>query len=77
MSKKLIIKWTKPPPEEVAKHGMTLELTNLNVIWHDEEDVEVTEFFQYPDPKSKSKTILGQTYAQAKRVVRGDPHQVY
>ena len=77
MSKKLIIKWIKPPHEEVAKHGMTLELINLNVIWHDEEDVEVTEFFQYPDPKSKATTILGREYAQAKRAVRGDPHQVY
>ena len=74
MSKKLIIKWTKPPPEELAKKGITLELFNLNVIWHADEDVEVTEFFQYPDPKSK--TILGK-YSQAKRVVRGEPSEVY
>ena len=74
MSKKLIIKWTKPPPEELAKKGITLELFNLNVIWHADEDVEVTEFFQYPDPKAK--TILGK-YSQAKRVVRGEPSEVY
>ena len=74
MSKKLIIKWTKPPPEELAKKGITLELFNLNVIWHADEDVEVTEFFQYPDPKAK--TILGK-YSQAKRVVRGNPNEVY
>ena len=74
MSKKLIIKWTKPPPEELSKKGITLELFNLNVIWHADEDVEVTEFFQYPDPKAK--TILGK-YSQAKRVVRGEPSEVY
>ena len=74
MSKKLIIKWTKPPPEELAKKGITLELFNLNVIWHADEDVEVTEFFQFPDPKAK--TILGK-YSQAKRVVRGNPNEVY
>ena len=74
MSKKLIIKWTKPPPEELSKKGITLELFNLNVIWHADEDVEVTEFFQYPDPKAK--TILGK-YSQAKRVVRGNPNEVY
>ena len=74
MSKKLIIKWTKPPPEELAKKGITLELFNLNVIWHSDEDVEVTEFFQFPDPKAK--TILGK-YSQAKRVVRGNPNEVY
>ena len=74
MSKKLIIKWTKPPSEELAKKGITLELFNINVIWHADEDVEVTEFFQYPDPKAK--TILGK-YSQAKRVVRGEPSEVY
>ena len=74
MSKKLIIKWTKPPPEDLAKKGITLELFNLNVIWHADEDVEVTEFFQFPDPKAK--TILGK-YSQAKRVVRGEPSEVY
>ena len=74
MSKKLIIKWIKPPTEDLAKKGITLELFNLNVIWHADEDVEVTEFFQYPDPKAK--TILGK-YSQAKRVVRGEPSEVY
>ena len=74
MSKKLIIKWTKPPSEELAKKGITLELFNLNVIWHTDDDVEVTEFFQYPDPKAK--TILGK-YATAKRAVRGNPNEVY
>ena len=49
MSKKLIINWIKPPSPNVAKNGLTLELFNLNVIWHSDEDVEVTEFFQYPD----------------------------
>ena len=74
MSKKLIINWIKPPSPNVAKNGLTLELFNLNVIWHADEDVEVTEFFQYPDPKAK--TILGK-YATAKRVVRGNPNEVY
>ena len=74
MSKKLIINWIKPPSEELAKKGITLELFNLNVIWHADEDVEVTEFFQYPDPKAK--TILGK-YATAKRAVRGNPNEVY
>ena len=74
MSKKLIINWIKPPSPNVAKNGLTLELFNLNVIWHADEDVEVTEFFQYPDPKAK--TILGK-YSQAKRVVRGNPNEVY
>ncbi len=74
MSKKLIINWIKPPSPNVAKNGLTLELFNLNVIWHSDEDVEVTEFFQYPDPKAK--TILGK-YATAKRVVRGNPNEVY
>ena len=74
MSKKLIINWIKPPSPNVAKKGITLELFNLNVIWHADEDVEVTEFFQFPDPKAK--TILGK-YSQAKRVVRGNPNEVY
>ena len=41
MSKKLIIKWTKPPPAELAKHGITMTMTDVNVIWHKEDDVEV------------------------------------
>ena len=77
MSKKLIIKWTKPPPAELAKHGITMTMTDVNVIWHKEDDVEVTTFFTFPDPKSKSKTILGQDYGTARRSMRGDPNEVY
>ena len=77
MSKKLIIKWTKPPPAELAKHGITMTMTDVNVIWHKEDDVEVTTFFTFPDPKSKNKTILGQDYGQARRSMRGDPNEVY
>ena len=45
MSNKLIIKWTKPPPQYLAREGLTMTMTNINVIWHDENDVEVTQFF--------------------------------
>jgi len=77
MSKKLIIKWTKPPPAELAKHGITMTMTDVNVLWHKEDDVEVTTFFTFPDPKSKDKTILGREYGQARRSMRGDPNEVY
>ena len=43
MSNKLQIKWTKPPPASLAKNGITLSLTDFNIIWHNEDDVEVTE----------------------------------
>ena len=76
MSNKLQIKWTKPPPAKLAEKGITLNLTDFNVIWHREDDVEVTQFFQFPDPNSKSKTILGQDYGMAKRTVRGEPSEV-
>ena len=45
MSKKLIIKWIKPPPAELAKEGLTMIMTDVNVIWHNEDDVEVTTIF--------------------------------
>ena len=77
MSKKLQIKWTKPPPAELAKHGITMTMTDVNVLWHKEDDVEVTTFFTFPDPKSKDKTILGREYGQARRSMRGDPNEVY
>ena len=48
MSNKLIIKWTKPPPQYLAREGLTMTMTNINVIWHDENDVEVTQFFEFP-----------------------------
>ena len=46
MSKQLIIKWTKPPPAYLAREGLTMIMTDVNVIWHNENDVEVTTFFQ-------------------------------
>ena len=32
MSDKLKIKWTKPPPEYLAKEGLTMTMSNVNVI---------------------------------------------
>ena len=79
MSDKLKIKWTKPPPAYLAKEGLTMTMTNVNVIWHDEEDVEVTQFFEFPLPKSEriKKSILTQGYDTAKRAIRGNPNEVY
>ena len=79
MSNKLQIKWTKPPPAYLAKEGLTMTMTNVNVIWHDEEDVEVTQFFEFPLPKSEriKKSILTQGYDTAKRAIRGNPNEVY
>ena len=77
MSNKLQIKWTKPPPASLAKHGITLSLIDFNIIWHKENDVEVTQFFNFPDPNSKNKTILGRDYGTARRTVRGEPSEVY
>ena len=77
MSKKLQIKWTKPPPAYLAKEGLTMTMTNVNVIWHEENDVEVTQFFSFPDPSSKDKTLLGRKYDKARRSMRGDPNEVY
>ena len=77
MSKKLQIKWTSPPPATLAKHGFTLTLTDCNIIWHDEDDVEVTEFFTFPSPHSVDKSILGRDYGNARRTIRGNPSEVY
>ena len=79
MSKKLIIKWTKPPPQYLAKEGLTMTMTNINVIWHDEDDVEVTQFFEFPLAKSErvKKSLLTQGYDTAKRSIRGNPNEVY
>ena len=79
MSKKLIIKWTKPPPAYLAKEGLTMTMTNVNVIWHEEDDVEVTQFFEFPLPKSENakRSLLSQGYDTAKRSMRGDPNEVY
>ena len=79
MSDKLKIKWTKPPPEYLAKEGLTMTMNNVNVIWHDENDVEVTQFFEYPLPKSErvKKTLLTQGYDTARRSIRGNPNEVY
>jgi transcriptional regulator with XRE-family HTH domain len=54
-------------------------MTNVNVIWHDEEDVEVTQFFEFPLPKSEriKKSLLTQGYDTAKRAIRGNPNEVY
>ena len=79
MSDKLKIKWTKPPPAYLAKEGLTMTMINVNVIWHDEEDVEVTQFFEFPLPKSEriKKSLLTQGYDTAKRAIRGNPNEVY
>ena len=58
MSKKLIIKWTKPPPAYLAREGLTMIMTDVNVIWHNDDDVEVTQFFQFPLPKSEKQKDL-------------------
>ena len=76
MSNKLQIKWTKPPPASLAKNGITLSLTDFNIIWHNEDAVEVTEFFTFPRP-SEHKTILGREYGSARRTVKGNPSEVY
>ncbi len=79
MSNKLIIKWTKPPPQYLAREGLTMTMTNINVIWHDENDVEVTQFFEFPLAKSErvKKSLLTQGYDTAKRSIRGNPNEVY
>ena len=79
MSKKLIIKWTKPPPAYLAKEGLTMTMINVNVIWHEDDDVEVTQFFEFPLPKSENakRSLLSQGYDTAKRSMRGDPNEVY
>ena len=79
MSKKLLIKWTKPPPAYLAKEGLTMTMTNVNVIWHEEDDVEVTQFFEFALPKSEQakRSLLSQGYDTAKRSMRGDPNEVY
>ena len=53
MSNKFKINWIKPPAAYVAREGLTMIMTDVNVIWHNEDDVEVTTFFQYPLPKSE------------------------
>ena len=58
MSKKLIIKWTKPPPAYLAREGLTMIMTDVNVIWHNDDDVEVTQFFQYPFLNQKTQKDL-------------------
>ena len=79
MSNKLLIKWTKPPAAYLAKEGLTMTMTNVNVIWHDDDDVEVTEFFEFPLPKSEQakRSLLSQGYDTAKRSMRGNPNEVY
>jgi hypothetical protein len=71
MSKKLLIKWTKPPPNKL---DTAMEVQDFNIIFHSEEDVEVTTIFNYKD--IKAKTILGQV-GIAKRTIRGNPSEVY
>jgi len=79
MSNKLKIKWTKPPPAYLAKEGLTMTMTNVNVVWHEEDDVEVTQFFEFPLPKSENakRSLLTQGYDTARRSMRGDPNEVY
>ncbi len=56
-----------------------MTMTNVNVIWHDEDDVEVSQFFEFPLPKSEQakRSLLSQGYDTAKRSMRGDPNEVY
>jgi len=71
MSKKLIIKWTKPPPQKL---DAAMEVADFNILFHSEEEVEVTTIFHYKD--IKAKTILG-SVGVAKRTIRGTPAEVY
>ena len=71
MSKKLTMKWIKPPPKNLDS---AMEVIDFNVIFHAEDDVEVTKVFQYKD--IKAKTILG-GYGIAKQTFRGDPREIY
>ena len=71
MSKKLSMKWIKPPPKNLDS---AMEVIDFNVIFHAEDDVEVTKIFQYKD--IKAKTILG-GYGIAKQTFRGDPREIY
>ena len=68
MSNKFKIDWIKPPAAYLAKEGLTMIMTDVNVVWHNEDDVEVTQFFQYPLPKSErvKKSLLSQGYDTAK-----------
>ena len=79
MSNKFKINWIKPPAAYLAKEGLTMIMTDVNVIWHNEDDVEVTTFFQYPLPKSErvKRSLLTQGYDTAKRSIRGEPNEVY
>ena len=79
MSNKFKINWIKPPAAYVAREGLTMIMTDVNVIWHNEDDVEVTTFFQYPLPKSErvKRSLLSQGYDTAKRAIRGEPNEVY
>ena len=71
MSNKLTVKWIKPPPKNLDS---AMEVSDFNVHWHAQDDVEVTTLFHYKD--IKSKTILGGT-GVAKRVTRGNPREVF
>ena len=54
-------------------------MTDVNVIWHNDDDVEVTQFFQFPLPKSENakRSLLAQDYDTCKRSIRGNPNEVY
>ena len=45
-------------------------MTDVNVIWHNEDDVEVTQFFQFPLPKSENakRSLLAQGYDTCKKI---------
>ncbi len=56
-----------------------MTMTNVNVNWYEEDDVEVTQFFEFPLPKSEriKKSLLTQGYDTARRSIRGNPSEVY
>ena len=72
MSNKFKIDWIKPPAAYLAKEGLTMTMTNVNVNWYEEDDVEVTQFFEFPLPKSEriKKSLLTQGYDTAKKLTK-------
>ena len=43
MSKKLLMKWTKPPPKNLDS---AMEVIDFNIIFHKKDEAEVTKIYQ-------------------------------
>ena len=54
MSKKLLMKWTKPPPKNLDS---AMEVIDFNIIFHKKDEAEVTKIYQYRN--LQAKTLLG------------------